>query len=126
MPSVYPRAVQKTDVLPLDQADCAAAIIAAREASPKASKAHLVGAVLQGSDDVAGFEQAWDAVEAERKAMAAVNLEEHITRVTYEADLDKIAVHLDSYSYAEGVLDAAGVTTWNELQDKLSPAAAEL
>ena len=120
MSSVYPRAVQKTDVLPVDQADCAAAIIAAREASPKASKAQLIGGVLQGSDDVAGFERAWGAVEAERVTMDTVNPANYDTRVDYEVELDKIAVHLDSYSYADGVLDKEDVATWNELQDKLS------
>ncbi|KKM99006.1 hypothetical protein LCGC14_1152190 [marine sediment metagenome] len=121
MSSVYPRAVQKADVTPLDQAECAQDIIAARGGNPEASKAQLVGGILAGNDDVAGFERTWAAVEEERVAMAAVSPADYDTRVEYEAELDKVAVHLDSMTWAGSVILKEGASTWNELQDKLSP-----
>lgn len=126
MSSVYPRATNaKAAPEPIDPAACAERIVAAREADPKASKALIVGIALQGSDDVAGFERAWDEIEAERVAMAAVSPASCATESAYRNELTAISKHLDAQLFVNGTLAEAGVATWAELKSKLAPAVVE-
>ena len=117
MSSVYPRAAVEKVVVSMDPDVLAARIIAAREENPDESMAQLVGGVLQGSDDVAGFGRAWTAVEAERRAMAALRVEDYTQAVDYVAALEAVEVLLDAGTYADAALSIA--------QAK-EPASAEL
>ncbi len=122
MSSVYPRADVKAAPQPIDLAACAERIILAREANPNASKALIVGIVLQGSDDVEGFEIVWAEVEAERIAMAAVDASKSAMRSAYESALGAKAKYLDQELFADGAIAAAGAETWTEFKAGMATA----
>ena len=125
MSSVYPRAATTKSVDPIDQVACAERIITAREASPRASKALIVGIALQGSDDVAGFEQVWDDVEAERIAMTAVSAADCASKTAYVDALSVEAEYIDPSLFADGVVAASGSGSWAEFKAGMT-AAKEL
>ena len=115
MSSVYPRAAVEKAVEAVYPATLAERIIAAREADPMSSKAQLVGGVLAGSDDVAGFERVWDEVESERAALEAVRVADYATLSKFKTALSKSANRLDVDTWVDALKAVAGVSTWTEL-----------
>ena len=124
MSSVYPMVAIKKTVEVIDPELCAARIIAHREADPKASKAQLVGGVLAGSDDVAGFERVWDEVESERVALQAVRVADYDTLSKFKTALSKSANRLDVDTWVSALKAVAGVSTWTELLSLASETAS--
>lgn len=78
----------------------------------------VVDQVGVGSDDVAGFDAAWNRAEAREKEAQAVNPLDFDTKAKYVAALNKIGV--DGVAWAAALLSGHGVTTWGNLKKELS------
>lgn len=115
---IYPRDERKEALDPADRNTLRTRIISAREEGK--TKAQAVGGVLNGSHDLAGFDEVWDAIESERKALAAISPAAYDTEAEYNSALTRASTSLDPAKWAAGMLAANGVDTFEDLKAKLT------
>ncbi len=110
MAKIYPYKTETAVIERLDKSTVAAAIIEKREEG--LTKAQAIGPVLNGSDDIATFNEMWDVVEAERLSLHAVNLTAFATEAQYKSALAELITHLNPTLWVEGIKAERGITEW--------------
>jgi len=89
-------------------------VIAAREAN--LTKAQAVGVALEGSNDVAAFERAWQRVEADRARLRSVDVTVFADEESAIAALQNIAGILSATAWVDGLKAEARVDTFDGLR----------
>ena len=113
MRDIYPEANIAIEIKKLDKKTVATSCIAQIQAGQ--TKAQAIGIVLKGSDDVATFNEVWEALVAEGKAMRSVGVEDK-TEAVYKLALVNSCAYLDSTKWYAGLLKEKDVKTYTELK----------
>ena len=121
MKNVYPEETVKKVIDKLDKKIAVNKIITAMENN--LTKAQAIGGVLAGSDDIASFNELWDAIEAEGKAFRSVDCSKYETEEEYLESLP--AKYLDKELWLVGLLDEKGVADWDGLMMQLEEEDGE-
>ena len=122
MDGFYPRKTAARAIVPADPGALDVAIVQAIERGE--TKAQAIGPVLAGSDDVPGFEAAWDRVQVAQDAAAAVNPLDFDDEANYATAVGRTSPVCDGTKWATGLLAKYDVTKWSALKAKLSPDVA--
>lgn len=144
---IYPRAAEPVEDVegdPISEAEMVRRVVEAREDGQVTvdgvvhriageSRGACTGACLRlpddasdpknpgrGSDQVGLFNRIWGEIDAEAKAMAAINPVDHKDLESYLAALDDAATHLVARLYCDGVLAKAGATDFPALKASLA------
>ena len=118
MKNVYPEKQASKNIEGIDKEVAAGRIITAMDSG--LSKAQAIGDVLKGSDDIDTFNELWDAIEAEGKALRSVDCSKYETEEEYLENLP--AKYLDKELWLVGLLDEKGVADWDGLLERLEEA----
>lgn len=132
MSDIYPKVETTVEIKKLDKNVVANACIIQMQA--ELTKAQAIGPVLNSSDDVATFNEVWDAIVAEGKLMRGVSLTKTIivkeateetaavtevkdrTEAEYKEALADCCVYLDSTKWYAGLLKEKDVKNYTELK----------
>lgn len=111
---IYPYKTTVPVVQKLAKPDVATAIIVQRELG--LSKAQAIGPVLDGSDDVATFNEVWGEIEAERLSLETVAPSEFATESQFRAALTSRSTYLSPEKWLAGIKTKLGISQWSDVK----------
>ena len=128
MPAVYPEAPQAPrEVPPFDEAKCVDEIVALRAVETNIGKVRAGGRLIhKAGGTTADINRVWDAIETERKALAAISPADHTTASKYTTALGAVATRLDPDTWYEALKVSKGVTTWADLKAAFTVTTQEI